>query len=564
MMELDDSTCLSARSTNAGTLEGRYEHGGHSVPTSFGWRAALVPRFLGTGGPWVSVRTLSPTQIRELQEHLDDAAELGEPAVEALRALAAQLDGCSVLPLIGAGGSYDCGMPLASQIGKDLLAYYNSDPRFEPRIAGLGDGMGEVAEAISIKAGQRAVVDALGLSDPALWPDAASIAPHFCVYRVLARLAREGLFAEAITFNYDCHYESGLLGEGFLLGAGATPGPGFRDRATIIPDAVAAANPAIPGSLVLRKLHGCAQHYRDELASGAEHPERQIIITDGQLVTWRGDHWARDYLRQAARENILLMIGCSGRDAVVVGELRDLLSDIYTQMPANGAPRVIAIDNEPETTALLGLIQAGLGGADAAPGAVTRVRTQPATTTAVMLALLTETLAHHLRPPLDTAALSLPDELDARMAALTIAAPVMLRWSYLLRGPQDDDFNQRTNLHATAQAGYVPLLRAPPTTVRALRTRIELRAALGHTAPESTRDALANHAFITDPARGVAYLPCGVDLATLRGGARPGGELQMTRETLPWPRHLDCVLVTDDAVGRRGINLMTGQEVSVP
>jgi hypothetical protein len=150
------------------------------------------------------------------------------------------------------------------------------------------------------------------------------------------------------------------------------------------------------------------------------------------------------------------------------------------------------------------------------------------------------------------------------MAALTVAAPVMLRWSYLLRGPQDDDFNQRTNLHATARKGYVPLLRAPTTTVRALRTRAELRASLGLAAPESTREALADHAFIVDPPRGVAYLPCGVDLATLSGGARPGGELQMTRETLLWPRHLDCVLVVDDLAGRRGINLTTGHEVKVP
>jgi hypothetical protein len=124
--------------------------------------------------------------------------------------------------------------------------------------------------------------------------------------------------------------------------------------------------------------------------------------------------------------------------------------------------------------------------------------------------------------------------------------------------------NQRTNLHGAARRGYVPLRADTDTTIRAIKTRTELRAALGHGTPESTREALSNHAFIVDAAAGVAYLPCGLDLDTLRGGARPAGELQMTRETLPWPRHLDCVLVAEGPAGRRGINLTSGHEVPVP
>jgi hypothetical protein len=62
-----------------------------------------------------------------------------------------------------------------------------------------------------------AVVEALGLPDPALWPSADDIDPHFCSYRVLARLAREGVFEQAVTLNYDCAYEAGLKGEGFLI-----------------------------------------------------------------------------------------------------------------------------------------------------------------------------------------------------------------------------------------------------------------------------------------------------------------------------------------------------------
>jgi hypothetical protein len=89
-----------------------------------------------------------------------------------------------------------------------------------------------------------------------------------------------------------------------------------------------------------------------------------------------------------------------------------------------------------------------------------------------------------------------------------------------------------------------------------------MRAALGP-GPESTREALENDSFLTDPAGGVAYMPCGLSFDTLRAGARPAGQLHTARETLPYPPRLDCVLV---AAGpdRRGISLATGEEVSVP
>jgi SIR2-like domain len=515
----------------------------------------------------VSIRTHNPGQVHDLKEHLDDAAGLDENTVADLRALAGQLDERTVLPLIGAGGSFDCGMPLARDIGQELLRDYLADPLFAPHAAELGPDMADVSEAIYTTPGhsQLAVVQALGLPDPALWPDAAHIEPHFCAYRVLARLAREDLFAQAVSLNYDCGCEAALKAEGYLLAPASTPGARWRDHATLIADPQSDSSTARAGSLALRKLHGCAAHYRHQVGLGAtDHPEDRIIARRAQLNNWRNDQWARDYLRGAARTSIMLLLGFSGQDPVIAGELTTLLSDIYQQTSTEGEPRVIAIDYNPDTATLRGLIRAGHGGGEPAVGAITQIKTQPATTTATLMVLLTETLHHHLHPHMTAGGYTPPDDLEGRIAALTLAAPAMLRWAYLLRQPEQDSFNQRTNLHAAASHGYVPLRADPATTVRALKTRAELRAMLGHTEPESTREALADDAFLTHPAVGIAYLPCGLDLDTLRGGARPGGELQMTRETLPWPKHLDCVLVAEGPAGPHGINLQSGHEVPVP
>jgi len=514
----------------------------------------------------MTIRTHNPDQILDLQEHLDLAAAIHPDTLQALQTLAAQLHGKSVLPLIGAGGSFDCGMPLAREVGADLLRDYLANPDFAPHASGLGPDMADVTEAIYTSPGhsQLSVVDALGLPDPGLWPDAEHIHPHFCAYRVLARLAREQFYQEAVCLNYDCAYEAGLKAEGYMLAPRSAPGALWRDHVTLIADPQAESNTTLPGSMQLRKLHGCAQHYRREALRGAgNHPEERIIARRSQLTNWRNDQWARDYLRAAARPSIMLLIGFSGQDPVIAGELTTLLKDIYEQTSIDGEPRVVAIDYDPDTAALRGLIHAGLGGSPPAASTITKIETKPASTTATLLALLTETLRGYLEPRMNDH-YTVPRTLEGRIAAFTLAAPVMLRWSYLLRQPEDDSFNQRTNLNAAARRGYVPLRADPTTTVRALQTRRELRTALGHTEAESTREALMNHGFVTGDVKGKAYLPSGLDFDTLRGGARPAGELEMTREVLDWPTGLDCVLVAEDAAGWRGISVQRGHEVSIP
>jgi len=111
---------------------------------------------------------------------------------------------------------------------------------------------------------------------------------------------------------------------------------------------------------------------------------------------------------------------------------------------------------------------------------VTQVSTAAASTTAIALVLLTELLALRLERAVSLGGALLPKASNPRLAALVLAAPTMLRWSFLLRKPMPwRDYTQRINLEQAAERGYVPLMADPKATVLALRTRTELRAALG-------------------------------------------------------------------------------------
>src|SRR5579871_5144008 len=131
----------------------------------------------------MTVRTIDSSQISSLQEHIDRASALEPARVEQVRMLAAQLleQDLPVLPILGAGASHDCGMRLASQLGDDLYEDYMSDPAYaaEPRHAVKRD-LADVAQAIHNAAGQLAVVKAVGLDDPLLWPGSEGVPEHFC------------------------------------------------------------------------------------------------------------------------------------------------------------------------------------------------------------------------------------------------------------------------------------------------------------------------------------------------------------------------------------------------
>jgi hypothetical protein len=502
------------------------------------------------------VRTHDDTQQRSELAHFELAAALDDDAIATLRTLAAQFDGEQVVPLLGAGASYDCGMLLASQVARELHTDYLADPRFSPHPCASVDDLGAIAEAIFAVAGQRTVVDLLGLPDTTLWPTAEHIGAHFCAYRVLARLAREDLFDDAVTLNYDCHYEAGLRKEGWLLAHDVRGGRRFRDHVKVMSDASTAGSTAAT-TLALRKIHGCAQRFRTALAEGATAPEQDIVIRTDQLKDWTGREWAKERLRAIARENVMLMIGFSARDAVIVNELASLLGDVYGARPATGVPRIVAVDYDPATPELVHLVeQIGLNGKPLAVDRVAYVETRAATTTASLLVLLTEMLAHQLAPAFTTTGYSPPTEMGARLGALTLAAPTMLRWAFLLAPERGLN---HPNLHRAGDDGYVPLRREPLLTARALRQRVELRHRLGLTDHESPAELLRNHGFVVAPGSGFAYLPTGLPDDELHGALRAAGPGGLVSRSLSTPA-IDCVIIGE----HRGFNLETSMEVRLP
>jgi hypothetical protein len=109
----------------------------------------------------------------------------------------------------------------SQRIATDVLPNDVDELRGEPSVDRWPD-LGKVADLIFLSTGtnETALVE-IGFEDAIIWPGGGEVAAdptidgHDCTYRLLARMTREGLFAEAITFNYDCHYEGALIKEGF-------------------------------------------------------------------------------------------------------------------------------------------------------------------------------------------------------------------------------------------------------------------------------------------------------------------------------------------------------------
>jgi hypothetical protein len=513
----------------------------------------------------VPVQSRDLSQLKDLQDHLDLAIRLPPAEFAGLQALARQLDGRPVIPVVGAGGSYDCGIRLARDIAEDLFAEYSADPAFAPlpdRAAEFERDLGAVADAIGLVRSQKEVVEALGLHESALWPSAPDLTGHFCTYRVLARLAREDLFGEALTFNYDCGFEAALQDEGFLFSPTTLRGRQWHDHATVISDEITNSELQPRGAFVLTKLHGCAARYRVAVATGLHKPEDAIIVKWSQLLDWRKDLWARDVMSDRARRHVLLLLGFSGQDPVIHIGLTRVLADVYKHADKDH-PRVVVVGRDPDTLTLRMLVRAGLGNDAAPPDTVTQISTAHASTTAIAVLLLTELLA--LRLTRVWRGFTLPTSVESRIAWLVVAGPAMLRWSFLLRRPLPwRDYAQRINLELAAERGYVPLMADPEATVRALQARGRIRAELGLAPDETPREALQDDGFIVAPALGRAYLPVGLPADELLQAARSGGELEQARHVLPYPPSLDCVLVGERSGGLAGLSIETGLEVPVP
>jgi len=502
---------------------------------------------------------------KDIASHMHEVGNLTDPALQAIAALAEQLNGQKVMPVVGAGASYDCGMRLAGEIAVDFLSAFEASADLGPLDSNLDPGnLVDIAEGILRQKDQSRVVAELGIPEDELWKPSETMGDHFCVFCVLARMVREGLLDKSMGFNYDCGGEAGLDSEGFVYEE-ATPGEEWPDHATVIADGEMVKDTEQDGAFTLYKAHGCAQRYRHVAKTDEPKAAEAIVICRSQLHDWvTKAGWSRKKFNSFAEDHILVLIGFSAQDPKFSKELRPILDEVHTHREGNGTPRVVVIDPHPDTEILEELIEAGYGGKDPLDGVFAQVGTKPSTITAAMMVLLAEMLAIRLEPKLSEAGLSLPTDLDQKLGALLVSLPAMARWYYLLKGPGEDNFMQRTNV--MAQRGYVPLTQDPPmkkVAVKLTATRAKLRERLGLEDFETSEEVMDSHGFIIDAGRARALMPVGIEHEELKRicGIRSG--LETIKETLAAPRNLDLILISGDGATLRGVSLDSGEGVDL-
>jgi hypothetical protein len=529
----------------------------------------------------VATAEKTKSKTKSAAERLQEAVDLPSGVWENARRLAKQLRNKPILPLIGAGTSCDCGMDTAAPVARRMYDWYDREIGTSSAPSDLeadtGD-LGLVADAVYAAGDQAKVIEALGLASPTAWPDADGLSEHFCSYRVLARMAREGLIAEAITLNYDCCFERGLKDEGFQFEPWELRGKAWLDHATVVSDGAGHVQLDPRGQLVLTKAHGCATAFRrvlgeiedastvDEALKGKmRKAEDAIVIRRGQLLDWRTDLWARDLFTDRARRHVILMLGVAGEDPVIHVALTRVLDEVYQHLGGVNFelcsdPRVIAIDRSPNTVALTTLIHEGCGRRKADKDVVTGIEVPgDRSMTAVLTAVAVEMLALRLRRE---AGVSFPASPLAGVTSLMITAPASLRWTYFLeRRRTGDGLYQRVNLEIAGEKGYVPLSLDSSRVAASMRLRERLRRRMGVEPVERVDEALSNFGFVAIPKSGRAFMPLGLTADELR--AIPDADLTAATTCFKTPE-LEPVLVAgtkNDTIGRA---VETGKVVALP
>jgi SIR2-like domain len=513
----------------------------------------------------MGVSSLEPGREKDLRHHLV-AAVSAHPNHPEISALAKQLEPLAVVPLLGAGASYDCGMRLAWEVAKDLNVQYEGNhgsppiPDDHPK---WHEDLGRVADAIGLAHEPRAAVDEVGFDEAELWPAQGELTPHFCGYRILARMAREDMLEEAITFNYDCGFEEGLQQEGFQLGRTSAVGGRWLDHATVVADHATHCRPRRRGAFVLSKAHGCAARYRETETPGGD-AWKSIIVRWSQLLDWRTDFWARDVFADRARRNVLLLIGFSGQDPVIHAALNQILREL-NEFDVFESPRIVVLDTQPKNLALQMLIKEGKGGFEH-ERAITHIEVDKAKEglTEILTLLFAEMLAKRIEPTLVRVGVELPSNSEERLVSLIVSTPAAMRWAFMIRrsDPQRDA-GQRINLEQAASNGYVPQTADPYTAAYSMLMREKLRTKLNLPSGETIDEAIAGKGFVLAPQLGKAYLPTGLRPREL-GEVAPSAVSKAGRQ-LDVPKGLDCIAVGEDEFGKPvGISLGTGSKVRVP
>lgn len=488
-----------------------------------------------------------------------------------IKLLAAEISGRAFLPVIGAGGSIACGAPSVGDLTERLSDKISEiDPK--PALSDLDavrKDLGKAADVVAITESPEAVPIAMGFRDTDLWPSARTVferyarSAHPCAYRVLARMAKERFLSESVTFNYDCHFEGALMKEAFFPRR-TSHHSRWPEIYTVVSNAKTNASVDRRGELVLNKVHGCVEAWRETEKANPGASAEGMIIRWSQLLDWRQDRWSRDLFRDRARRHILLLVGFSGVDPVIHSTMQAVMREVAGDVPLTGPSRIRAVDTDPNKLTLQMLVRAGIG--DQPDVRTIKVHLeQKSGLAATLLALHSDVAERRLREfarERGTAA-PIPASPEAVIRRLAVSGPAMLRWTWATLA---------TCLGETGFAGlrdlrddyYVPLLADPERTLIAFDVREAVAALFAVAADERGYGSLGS--FVVAPRAGIALMPTGLrphEVDALAGSSP--SDIRVIDPGLTSPAgSVDRMLVGRDSNGAlRGFSLERGVGVAL-
>lgn len=203
------------------------------------------------------------------------------------------------------------------------------------------DSLSRLAELGDLLIGAREVCEKLEIDK---YAELEPLASH----RYLAYLAREGVIREVITTNYDCCIERAFK-ESLPLGidhrqylASISSLENYRSEAS---------KHTKPGHLLVYKINGCAETYKNQKASGCyrlwDDASRRIILTERQLQSFRSENWAQDLLRDRARTRSFLFSGFGSEEPQIRHSVLALLDEFSKEHKSRKPHEVKDLPNAP-------------------------------------------------------------------------------------------------------------------------------------------------------------------------------------------------------------------------
>jgi SIR2-like domain len=506
--------------------------------------------------------------------------------LDKVRAFATEVQDKAILPVIGAGGSYPCDAPLASDLGWELVkaiegGRINLKQRPSDYNCFRGDrdheplrptDLGRMADLICLEHSVDVVLDGLGFRDEFRWPEGEALSlryatdPHGCGYRLLARMAQEGFIGEAITFNFDCHFEGALIKEGFQPSGRRRTHGRWPQRFDVVADARSNARLIPQADFVLNKVHGCVATWRRRYAEAGDDRERRaaadasIIVRWTQLLDWRGDLWARDLFRDRVRRHVLVLIGFAGADPVIHSSLRGVLEELRPDFGSQSRVRVI--DARPNTLALELLVEAGR-----APGGATSVEklaVGPLGLPELLFVIYVELVRLALEREASAGgrvATSIAEDPCEVLIQLGIVAPVLARWTAaLLQSTRAATSGTGEAIDESRDDLYVPLMGDPSRSLLALRAERKLAKLLNvRLTDASPLLPLGFYRRDRDPR---AFIATGLQPGELERVAADGS-LREVADRLASPRDLVPVVAAADEASLHFFSVPTGERVDL-